>query len=522
MTCHVCQCSISEDDNESTIITYRGVDYDFCGTHNDEEYITTDYEGRSAPRDIAEITMRYDGESGYRLRDVRIYIDDPELADYFQCVLCGNEFYGYDTHVEGFGSSCTHCVDERCYFDDDDEVYRFNDDRPRPERSLAPAGDGFRIFVGEATDRFLSAPTVGFEFEHAPVRNGERNAYEDALYTHIIQSDKARDRFTCHYDGSIATMSGYSAKEIVSSPASGKEIEDIIRMFYAPFADGTFSPGPEHPSCGFHMHVSSRFLRLFLDGYTVDKIPGAIQQAATRMLNCMSTICSEYISSSRRGGGYCCDRPSVREKNMGKYGACEMAYIYGTSSYPSIAVRTIGTIEFRLWPSSNSVRYTMARAELSQKLIRYYDSCLMTDEGALQLNQDATDQFCALADLCRGNVRRELTLKLGELIGLSDVCIRDLSRMSERFNPFSHKKTAFRFTDIQVAAIASESSLYSTDYVKPDGAQISAVGDTTLEAAEDGGGMDLYLSFGTGVKCYPATGTGDQLAAVTQLAKGDL
>ncbi len=518
MTCHVCGNAISEDDDNSTTITYNGRDYDFCGEHNNDAYIITDYDDNQAPIPEGVTTAYFDGESSRPNHNGRLYLEEP-ADDHFCCAICDSMFYGYGSYVEDTGDVCAYCLENACWFDDEEELYYRNEGgagrgcTPRQGQS-----NGFRTFIGEPTERFLAAPTIGFEFEHAPVRRGERHADEAELYEYIIRDDHNRERFLCHYDGSIANMGGYSAKEIVSMPASGKEIEDIISAFYAPFASGRFSPGPEHPTCGFHIHVASRFLRLFWDGMSASDVPMPMRRAAIGMLGAINTICREYISSSRRSNSYCNDVPSVRDKNMGKPGSHQLVEIYGSYGYPSIAVRTIGTIEFRLWPSSNSIRYTTARAELSQKMVKYYDDCLVDDTGKLSLDEEKSQALTSLAGLCRGGARITLTDKLAELLGLSEKCKRDLARMSERFNPFSHKKTAFRFTDIQVSTMMNESSLSSTDYIRPDGADIETVGDTTLETTD----KDLYISFGAGVRCYPATGTGDQLEAVTQLAKGDI
>lgn len=521
MKCYGCGHEFTEEDMGIHTIEYRGDEYSFCPDCDNDDNIFTDSEGDQAPRNIAEYVTRYDGESTGELRRPRNFLADN--TDYFTCELCNSEFYNSSTYVEDMGDVCSHCADTRCYFSEDDDCFYLSDGPAGSTPREGETDSGFRLFLGEATDRFLANPPIGIEFEHAPVRRGESSAGEHELYSYITRTPEMRYRFVCHYDGSIASLPGYSSKEIVSMPASGKEIDTIIDAFYEPFASGKFSPGPEHPSCGFHIHVGSRFLLKIRQGANTALYPKNVRDTARDMLVAMNSICREYISSSRRDSVYCCDAPSVRDKSFGQPGAHQMAALYGSSAYPSIAVRTIGTIEFRLWPSSNSIKYTKARAELSQKLVDYYDRCLIGGDDEVSLDAEAANNLIALKHLCRGGVRRELTNKLAALIGLSPESIATLTRMSERFNPFTHKKTAFRFTDIQVSTMLEESSLGSTDYVTPTDAHIDTVGDTTLEAtrARDGG-TDLYISFGTGVRCYPATGAGDQLEAITQLAKGDI
>lgn len=521
MKCYSCGHEFMEEDTGIHEIIYEGNEYLFCSDCNNDNNIFTDYEGDQAPRDIVEYVVRYDGVSIGEYSRARVFLANN--TNYFTCELCNNEFYNDSTYVENVGDACTHCVEQRCYYHEDDECFYLNDTSSSTTPRDGETDSGFRLFLGEATDRFLANPPIGIEFEHAPVRRGEAYADENELYNYITCDHKMRHRFVCHYDGSIANMSGYSSKEIVSMPASGHEIEAIINAFYAPFAAGLFSPGPEHPTCGFHIHVGSRFLLKIRKGEDPARYPIELHKAAKGMLVAMNLICREYVSSSRRDSGYCYDAPSVRDKSLDQPGAHKMAWLYGSAAYPSIAVRTIGTIEFRLWPSSNSIKYTKARAELSQKLVDYYDRCLINGEDEVSLDAEAATNLIGLKDLCRGGVRRELTNKLAALIGLSPESIATLSRMSERFNPFTHKKTAFRFTDIQVSTMLEESSLGSTDYVTPYDSYIETVGDTTLEATKaSDGGRDLYISFGTGVRCYPATGAGDQLEAITQLAKGDI
>lgn len=507
---------------------YLGIHYQYCANCIEDGSMRTDYLGTMVPAGCVDMRAYYDGGSS-RDHSGRHYYQYPARPDdTFGCARCGDNFYGSPIITEDTAEDfCQHCAENYCRYEGDGEEdgrwYRHPEGRVpgRPSRlSAGSSVGGWHPFPGVETSRFLSAPLVGIEFEHAPVRPNDPLTTSDSLFKHITAQSNNEDRMVVHSDGSIAQMSGYGASEIVTFPASGDQLDHIINEFYRPFSDGTFSPGPEHFSCGFHVHVGSRFLSKIKAGLTCRDFDRATREEAKSLLVAINKMCREYISSTRRANSFCSSQPAVREKDTSLSGSNTMIDIYGHGSYPSVAVRTLGTIEFRLWPSSNSIRNTKARIELSQKLINYYDSCFINTEGKIRLDQPQATALSELQRLCRGGERKRLASALGSLLSLSPECVASLEAMSERFSPFTSKKTFFKFSDLQVASMSDEDSLASADNAIPEGLTITDVGDTTISGGSRGDG-DVYISLAEAIKVYPSSNVGAHAEATRDYAKGD-
>jgi uncharacterized secreted protein with C-terminal beta-propeller domain len=97
--------------------------------------------------------------------------------------------------------------------------------------------------------------------------------------------------------------------------------------------------------------------------------------------------------------------------------------------------------------------------------------------------------------------------------------------MSKRFNPFTGKQTAFKFTDVQIACMQEEDSLQNDEITKPkDGDKVYEVHDTLMRDCHvDHNSKDtgLYFAFGQSFKCYPADGNEKFADIIAELAKGD-
>lgn len=527
MTCFFCGEPLGVDGEEIRSLDYQGTNYKFHPGCDNAVNIITDYLGLRAPRQVVDeeggIYLVFNGDSLSRRVQQRTYLEPSMDGETFRCEVCGGDFYneGYPVWDEG-ESVCGYCFENGTYRDSGGNRYIHEDNVPRETARAIIRDRTVPVFKGSATERFLAEPTVGIEFEHAPVRYGRREVYDNNLYDKIAMDSGSYDRYECHGDGSIASMSGYTSQEIVSRPASGDQLEKMIDDFYKPFADGVFSPGPEHPTCGFHMHVESRFVQKVRTVDNNSTIPSSVQIESVKMLLKMAVICREYVSSSRRKNSYCSSIPALRSKDMHLQGAKSLLSLFNDGSYPSIAVRTIGTIEFRLWPSSNSIRYTKARAELSQKMISYYDKCLLNENGEFDLDKEHADEFIALADLCVPAKRKLLVNALALMLGLSGETIKTLTAMSEKFNPFSHQKTVFKFSERQLSALSDDPSEAGIDCFKSTDMAIISSGDTTANCSSRDGSTSLYMTFADGIKCYPATGEGAQHETVVSLAKGVL
>jgi len=527
---HCLECGADLQETESFSYTYEGEIFEFCSGSCMEDHSIIDRHGTRFPRSVEHFTA-FNGDSDRAGFGSRVYIGTPS-DDTFYCDDCDNDFYGDGVYMEDTGNVfCRRCANENHYNDDstwyEHEQPWDTDDEPPPRSRRAPTdatgctNDGFSTFPGEATERFLGDVLVGIEFEHAPVKNSPECTARH-LFTEIDDKPANYGRFVCHGDGSIATMGGYVSSEIVSMPASGDQLERTIDAFYEPFKSGTFAPGPEHPTCGFHMHVGSRFLDKIRKMDSKSDIARDTKTRAVEALKAMSTICMEFISSSRRANHFCNEPPAMRDKNMGKNGSLLLSYVYGMGGYPALAVRSIATFEFRMWPSSNSVRYTKARAELSQRLIDHYDRCFMVSD-AISMDEDAVKSLISVAELCRGGERTKLVDRLVNMLGLSAKATEALREMHAKFNPYSFGKTMFKFTPTQVNAMKAESSVNSTDYVTIRDLVADGVGDTLIDCRMSGSDeKELYISLDEGIKCYPAAHSGPMAEAVARLAGGEV
>jgi|GEM_PF-4514721 len=464
--------------------------------------------------------------------------DGPECRSVYHCGCCDETCFGDHVRVVDLVYPvCLRCVREsyhhsalldqyfitpaaRAAREAEQRAWQRAPVVPAAPPSTSESPSGYTATKGRASARFLDYPYVGIEFEHAPVQNKAMACNSGSLFRWIangLQSpEKSWDHFfMCHSDGSIESRAEYSSSEIVSTPTSGDLLDAVINRFYEPFATKIFTPGPENRKCGFHMHVESRYLMWMKAGH--EDRDAKSRSVATEALGLIYVICREFISSSRRENHFCRTKPAVRSKSTSLAGSTAMINVFGHSDYPAIAVRTMGTLEYRLWPSSNSIRNTRARAELSQKLTARFDSCVMhAKTPAPELHPECLEGLRAIAKLCVGGARLGIPDALGELLGLSDTTVRDLKSILERYNPFTHGATHFQFTKEQLSHLKSESTLHSTAIKIPGKMPISELGDTTAQSDL----MEPWLTFGECVKCYPAATEGAMPDLVASLATG--
>lgn len=502
-----------------------------CHVPSNMVIYTGEHTSPSYPRGFLSEIHAFDAEDSRHCVGVMVFYSDEDTQ---YCGRCDESFYGSMTFITDDDAYwCTSCADNHAHWCEVDEEYYSdadnmpsNDDDEGGRRSSRQnvetdnAINGFAVFRGNPTPRFMAAPLVGIEFEHAPVRAGSRDSNNDALFLSVVNGNDTdgkrwREKFVLHGDGSIKYMEGYGSSEIVSMPASGDQLERIIRRFYQPFADGWFTPGPEHHSCGFHMHVASEYLFMMKRGKVDENAKATSYPRA--LLAHIHKICNEFVSSSRRENSYCSSPPGIRDKNMGESGVTQMCRIFGKAGYPAVSVRSFGTIEFRIWPSSNSIRNTLARAELSQKLVAWWDSALVKD-GEFVYRPGAEEEVSAIANMCSCGKRRSVPDMLHSLLDLSPECLASLRSMSERFSPFSHGKTMFKFLPTQLMCLDSE--LTEAGLEPPKFGDALHAGDTTVMMADSAVSLhEEYLAFGVNAKCYD--NNPEMVALVAQLAKGE-
>ena len=518
-------CMICGNHTQSRTQVYD-VYYHMCPTCAADSYSwTSDGMSVRGPRTLAMLEMP-NGDYPEEVSSNRNVFES--FSGGFTCCNCSTYFYtGGVTMHDSDEHWCIACARDNAYFSHENQRwYEDEESRDEADNNCINQEDGssYKFFEGEETDRFLARPMVGIEFEHAPVRYGYDAVSESALYLKIQEAlGPMKHAINRYDDGSIAHYDGYCANELVTMPSSGDKLEKLITAFYQPFADGLFQPGPEHPSCGFHVHVASRFLFALKRRTNFEP---KVKRAVVEIAKIMTTLVKEFVSSSRRSNHFCNRALGMRDKNASISGGSQMADIYGITSYPAIAIRSIGTFEFRLWPSTNSINYMKARVELSQKLVVYHDKCIMDKNDVPIVDNDAIDRLKAITALCTGGRRTEVPAALGSLLGLSDKCVKSLTDMMQRFSPFSGKKTAFKFTEIQVACMTDEDSTMNDDISVPSTSTIiheaydTTMRDCTAEHASRDHG--LYFSFGRSFKCYPATGDPENVKVIAALAKGEI
>ena len=537
-------CVCNEETNNYTHYHCDGISGYVCAICNIPSNLITDHRGITFPTSIVDSYAAYDADAAACLSRPRTYfthLNNPT----FECCFCNELFYGDGIYIRNWDdSSCLHCADNEAYYDDDEGEYwssetaynesmdeRESSDSERDNDTLARQ-ELIRRYRGNATPRYLNDYTIGIEFEHAPNR-GIEGATSSSLYHEIVEVRPTSTSegtpytklFSVHGDGSIAQFSGYNASEIVTSAVSGHMIDTVIDRFYEPFAKGVFAPGPEHPTCGFHVHVESKFLMwVKRNSSTINNVIGSIQRhEMIESLMHIHTICNNFISQERRNNHFCNAGPAMRDKNMGEPGTSGLLSLFGRGCYPGIAIRSIGTIEFRIWPSTNSKKYMKARVELSQKLVEFFDQIYKvegntrTDESVLELK----NQLKSAALMCSPTGQRTIVLNLMSMLGLSQETVDTLIHISQRFHPFAHGKTHFKFNDRQLACLRTDNVLANQDIVMPVGVatdQDITICDTT---AVYGRGMDVYLTLTGAPKCYPPTNE-NALNLQKQYAKGDI
>ena len=516
-----------------------------CEICNIPSNLTSDWRGITMPNALVDHIVAYDADSSNAQATPQIFFES-DSHNTFECCHCNHQFYGDGIQIQDWDDyACLHCADIECYYDDNTGNYYSS------ETAANEANDGHdnrgngdygndtlsrqeqvRRYLGAATNRYLQDYTIGVEFEHAPNR-GLPGCTASSLFHEIIEMQPRTapcgeiysHLFTVHGDGSIAQFSGYSAAEVVTSAVSGSRIDTVIDRFYEPFARGTYAPGPEHHSCGFHVHVESKYLMWIKRNASV-VVRDATSENRNKVLASLvhiHTICNNFISQERRNNHFCNASPAMRDKNMGEPGTHGLIHIFGRSGYPGIAIRSIGTIEFRIWPSTNSKKYMKARVELSQKLTQLFDHIYMAEGSPFtdDVREIFRNRLMQVAEKCKPATQTQVVSELSELLDLSSETVESLIHISSRFHPFSHGKTHFKFNDRQLACLREESAMANQDIVMPADPSKEhnpTIQDTTVSF---GNGMDVYLTLTGAPKCYPPTNE-SALNFQKQYAKGDI
>ena len=369
--------------------------------------------------------------------------------DYSYCSSCETDYHNSD--------SC------RCY---DDQDYN-DDDSVQPEQ---------RPQVGVATPQF-NLRTIGIEFETGSGASNKDYQSEFRLKFPNWRID---------YDGSLCD----DGREFVSNPISGHIIQNNVIEFYE--LCKSFNVELQHQSAGQHIHVycgdiydliGNHQQRVWHNGTAHDKVDkrtiiGSLVQSdedvyytfkgttdengnkvdriehidlqdvpeetVLLMGNAFVNLARCFISINRMRNTYCSSPFGHRSKGS------KPSVLKKTSnfSYPAIALRNLRTMEFRLFPSTSSVNYSLARIELAQKLTQYMYESLSKDSnyfgGITPENMPNVFRILNLSATVMHTDKvypADLVDKLADMIGLSNQCKSSLNAIYKRnhFNKWNNQ-----------------------------------------------------------------------------------
>jgi len=245
--------------------------------------------------------------------------------------------------------------------------------------------------VGDTTLQF-GQRTIGIEFETG---SGARN------YDFHSKFASKFPKWGVHEDGSL----GDDALEFVTNPIGGHYIQNQVLEFYKLCND--WGVETQDKSAGMHIHIGCADIyeligghqnKTWTDGSANDLVERHIiagslesrgsdcpyektasddvklinhadvpEEAMIMMGNAFVNIARCFINKSRSVNNYCRSPFGFRDKGS-KSAVLKKTTDY---TYPAIALRNLKTMEFRLYPSTTSVNYALARIELSQKLVEF-------------------------------------------------------------------------------------------------------------------------------------------------------
>jgi hypothetical protein len=147
--------------------------------------------------------------------------------------------------------------------------------------------------------------------------------------------------------------------EAVTPPIYGDAIHAQITRFYTICEEAGVST--EHSSCGTHVHVNAKDIYSFIDqSPQKDELEDRVHKWGMAIAALSRLFVGPGRNSTRfAAGGFAirdnCDDPLVLKKLR-------------RIDYPTVAIR-YNTFEFRIFPSTTNVSYTLARAAFAQAAV---------------------------------------------------------------------------------------------------------------------------------------------------------
>jgi hypothetical protein len=315
-----------------------------------------------------------------------------------------------------------HRDDHPCYACEAEEARR-NDFRRDPALL-------FRENVNRPDPRFPRL--IGIEFETGPwlgtASRDDRNVIDEAM--EILNSEGIKG-FAMKGDPSletrmVVTNPSFPATharswEIVTAPIMGAAVPQAIDNVFR--ASKKFKFSVENIQAGMHIHVDARDL---YESILEDTRLTPKQNWANLILylNGWMDVCKKIVSKRRANNFYCCAPAGLRSefnRQLLRHASGAIA----NTGYAGIALR-MKTLEFRLWPSSNSKENILARAELSSAIVTKF---LETEDRA-ELARTAI----SYTSLPRPALISDGDDNPFKTLGLSETTMAAIKKMVLRFN----------------------------------------------------------------------------------------
>lgn len=343
----------------------------------------------------------------------------------------------------------------------------------------SPSAPEYGYKVPDPDGRWLQR-CVGIEFETGP--GSSRVAGKDE-YLNSRCSDQIHV-WNIHSDGSLMG----DACEITTPPVGGLAIKMAVDAMFSLAKDKGFFI--ENRQAGMHVHcdITDLFHAMLphRDAWLKQRSSGntIYHRFCTqfgRFGDALATLSRHFVSAYRRHNTYCSGGFGIRswsvpsDDPMSGYqtsvGSGRQAVCVHMHNGYSKRTKVTYTLENRIWPSSNSKEYTMARTELTQKAVDKFVSFaipfLENKEGrneALKALTMFVDEFTAIAPYNRGLPMAPEDLvhvpdKACDMLGISDEGREALKKLHRRFFYITYyaQEHSLSMTSPEIIALRNES-----------------------------------------------------------------
>jgi hypothetical protein len=192
------------------------------------------------------------------------------------------------------------------------------------------------------------ATSLEFNFSRRPIGV----ELEIPEYTDTLQELVDDHHWDMKDDGSIPD----EGVEAVSPPLRGNAIREQITRFYTICKDEGIST--EHYSCGTHVHINAKDIYAFIDrSPKKDELEDRVHEWGMVIAALSRLFVGPSRNSTRFASGGFAIRVSAHTPSVLKK--------LRSIDYPTVAIR-YNTFEFRIFPSTTNMNYTLARVAFAQ------------------------------------------------------------------------------------------------------------------------------------------------------------